>query len=173
MSPRSTITVARRIGSTTGKVYEEATATCRSAKPGDHPTLRLTTDLRLGLEGREARARTRLVEGDNVYVALSWSDLPAPQTFDEAADKMWQTSKSWREWVTIGKFPDHPWRRIPTAQCAHTQGAHLRTDRSPTRGFDDLATGNTRRRTQLGLSLRVGSRFHLRAVGPLHARVGP
>ena len=94
----------------TGKVYEEATATCRSAKPGDHPTLRLTTDLRLGLEGREARARTRLVEGDNVYVALSWSDLPAPQTFDEAADKMWQTSKSWREWVTIGKFPDHPWR---------------------------------------------------------------
>ncbi|XGU21598.1 glycoside hydrolase family 15 protein [Rhodococcus sp. 3Y1] len=23
---------------------------------------------------------------------------------------MWQTSKSWREWVTIGKFPDHPWR---------------------------------------------------------------
>lgn len=94
----------------TGKVYEEATATCHSSAPGDHPSLRLTTDLRLGLEGREARARTRLVEGDNVFVALSWSDLEAPHTFDEAADKMWQTAKSWREWVTIGKFPDHPWR---------------------------------------------------------------
>ncbi|MDI9918090.1 glycoside hydrolase family 15 protein [Rhodococcus sp. IEGM 1379] len=94
----------------TGKVYEEATATCKSTKPGDHPTLKITTDLRLGIEGREARARTRLVEGDNRYVALTWSELPAPQTFDEATDKMWQTAKSWREWVTIGKFPDHPWR---------------------------------------------------------------
>ncbi|MCJ0903257.1 glycoside hydrolase family 15 protein [Rhodococcus sp. ARC_M6] len=94
----------------TGKVYEEATATCRSTKPGDHPTLKITTDLRLGIEGREARARTRLVEGDNRYVALTWSELSAPQTFDEATDKMWQTAKSWREWVTIGKFPDHPWR---------------------------------------------------------------
>lgn len=94
----------------TGKVYEEATATCHSSRPGDHPSLRLTTDLRLGLEGREARARTRLVEGDNAFVALSWSELPSPQTFDEAAEMMWQTAKSWREWVTIGKFPDHPWR---------------------------------------------------------------
>ena len=94
----------------TGKVYEEATATCHSSRPGDHPALRLTTDLRLGLEGREARARTRLVEGDNAFVALSWSELPSPQTFDEAAEMMWQTAKSWREWVTIGKFPDHPWR---------------------------------------------------------------
>ncbi|PSR40633.1 glycoside hydrolase family 15 protein [Rhodococcus sp. AD45-ID] len=94
----------------TGKVYEEATATCHSSRPGDHPSLRLTTDLRLGLEGREARARTRLIEGDNAFVALSWSELPSPQTFDEAAEMMWQTAKSWREWVTIGKFPDHPWR---------------------------------------------------------------
>lgn len=94
----------------TGKVYEEATATCRTAAPGEHPTLRLTSNLRLGLEGREARARTRMVEGDNAFVALSWSDLPAPQTFAEASDRMWQTTECWRQWVTIGRFPDHPWR---------------------------------------------------------------
>ncbi|MFM1722006.1 glycoside hydrolase family 15 protein [Rhodococcus sp. PAM 2766] len=93
----------------TGKVYEEATATCR-ASSGEHPTLRLTSNLRLGLEGREARARTRMVEGDNAFVALSWSDLPAPRTFAEAADRMWQTTECWRQWVTIGRFPDHPWR---------------------------------------------------------------
>ena len=23
---------------------------------------------------------------------------------------MWQTAESWRQWITIGKFPDHPWR---------------------------------------------------------------
>ncbi|WP_433605387.1 glycoside hydrolase family 15 protein [Prescottella agglutinans] len=94
----------------TGKVYEEATATCRCASDGEHPALRLTSNLRLGLEGREARARTRMVEGDNAFVALSWSELAAPRTFAEAADKMWQTTECWRQWVTIGRFPDHPWR---------------------------------------------------------------
>ncbi|RVW05043.1 glycoside hydrolase family 15 protein [Rhodococcus spongiicola] len=94
----------------TGKVYEEATATCRATAPGEHPTLRLTSNLRLGLEGREARARTRMVEGDNAFVALSWAEVSAPQTFAEAAEKMWQTTECWRQWVTIGHFPDHPWR---------------------------------------------------------------
>ena len=94
----------------TGKVYEEATATCKSSGAGDHPTLRLTSNMKLGLEGREARARTRMVADDNVFVALSWSHMPAPQTYDEAAEKMWQTAKFWREWITTGRFPDHKWR---------------------------------------------------------------
>ena len=81
-----------------------------SKNPEAHPTLRLTTNLRIGLEGHEARARTRLNEGDNVFVALSWSRHPAPQTYEEAADKMWKTSEAWRQWINIGDFPDHPWR---------------------------------------------------------------
>ncbi|UGT60491.1 glycoside hydrolase family 15 protein [Nocardia asteroides] len=93
----------------TGKVYEEATATM-AADPEAGPTLTLTSDLRLGLEGREARARTRMVEGDEVFVALTWSELPAPKSFAEAAEKMWATVECWRQWVTLGKFPDHPWR---------------------------------------------------------------
>ncbi|MDT5110033.1 MAG: alpha,alpha-trehalase, partial [Mycobacterium sp.] len=89
--------------------YGEAIA--RASKDAEaHPTLRLTTNLRIGLEGREARARTRLNEGDNVFVALSWSGHPAPQTYEEAADKMWRTSECWRQWINIGDFPDHPWR---------------------------------------------------------------
>ena len=89
--------------------YGEAIA--RASKDSEaHPTLRLTTNLRIGLEGREARASTRLNEGDNVFVALSWSGHPAPQTFEEAADKMWRTSEAWRQWINIGDFPDHPWR---------------------------------------------------------------
>ena len=89
--------------------YGEAIA--RAGKDSEaHPTLRLTTNLRIGLEGREARARTRLNEGDNVFVALSWSGHPAPQTYEEAADKMWRTSEAWRQWINVGDFPDHPWR---------------------------------------------------------------
>ncbi|WP_163513105.1 glycoside hydrolase family 15 protein [Fodinicola acaciae] len=90
-----------------GPAYGEAVA----HGDDDSPELRLTTNLRLGIEGRTAQARTRLVEGDNVFVALSWSPLPPPRTFDEAADKMWRTSECWRQWITIGEFPDHPWRK--------------------------------------------------------------
>lgn len=89
--------------------YNEAVARANK-NPDAHPTLRLTTNLRLGLEGREARARTRLKEGDNVFVALSWSKHPAPQTYEEAADKLWNTTEFWRQWINIGNFPDHPWR---------------------------------------------------------------
>lgn len=72
--------------------------------------LRLTTDLRVGIEGPSAIARTRMVEGDDAFVALSWSPLPAPGDFAAAADRMWRTSEHWRQWITGGVFPDHPWR---------------------------------------------------------------
>ena len=86
---------------------------------------------------------------------------------------MWQTSKSWREWVTIGKFPDHPWRGYLQRSALTLKGLTYAPTGALLAASTTSLTGNTRRRTQLGLSLRVGSRFHLRAVGPLHARVGP
>ncbi len=101
-----------RIGATweySAAAYGEAVARAKTDSDA-HPTLRLTTNLRIGLEGREARARTRLKEGDDVFVALSWSKHPAPQTYADAAEKMWQTTGCWRQWINIGNFPDHPWR---------------------------------------------------------------
>lgn len=101
-----------RVGATweySANAYGEAIARA-TKQPDAHPTLRLTTNLRIGLEGREARARTRMKEGDDVFVALSWTKHPPPQTYQEAADKMWQTTECWRQWINIGNFPDHPWR---------------------------------------------------------------
>jgi alpha,alpha-trehalase len=90
-----------------GPGYGEGIATCE----GSDVELRLTTDLKLGFEGRRAHARTRLKEGDDVFVALSWSpDCPAPKSYAEAADHMWQTGEFWRQWINQGEFPDHPWR---------------------------------------------------------------
>ncbi|OBF34053.1 glycosyl hydrolase family 15 [Mycobacterium sp. ACS1612] len=89
--------------------YGEAVAQAQT-DPDTHPKLTLTTNLRLGLEGREARARTRMKEGDNVFVALSWSEQPPPQTYEQATHKMWQTGEMWREWINMGNFPDHPSR---------------------------------------------------------------
>jgi alpha,alpha-trehalase len=76
---------------------------------GDLP-LRLTTDLRVGFEGKRAHASTTMREGDERFVALSWSDHEAPDSYEDAADRMWRTQEYWREWLNHGEFPDHPWR---------------------------------------------------------------
>ncbi len=89
-----------------GDGYGEALATA----PGTDLELRLTTNLRLGFEERGAHARTRLVEGDDVFVALSWSDHAPPRTWEDAAERMWQTAEYWRQWINQGEFPDHPWQ---------------------------------------------------------------
>ncbi len=75
------------------------------------PSLRLTTDLRCGIEGHGVRARTRMEEGEERFVALSWSPLPAPQTFEEAKLRHGRTAEHWRQWITAGDFPDHRWRQ--------------------------------------------------------------
>jgi alpha,alpha-trehalase len=78
----------------------------------DDPELTLTTDLRLGLEGRSAVAFTRMSEGDRAFVSLSWEEgrERSPRTSDEAWARMRQTSDFWRRWLNTGSFPDHPWR---------------------------------------------------------------
>jgi GH15 family glucan-1,4-alpha-glucosidase len=90
----------------TGPAYNEAVATT----DGMDVELKLTTDLRVGFEGRRARARTTLREGQTAYAALSWSEHSAPQTFDEAKERLARTADFWREWLGQGNFPDHPWR---------------------------------------------------------------
>jgi GH15 family glucan-1,4-alpha-glucosidase len=92
----------------TGPGYREAVA---RGQDGD-PELRLVTDLRLGLEGREAEVHTRMKEGDVAFVALTWADPdhPPPTTSEDAEDRMWRTADFWRDWLNQGEFPDHPWR---------------------------------------------------------------
>jgi GH15 family glucan-1,4-alpha-glucosidase len=72
--------------------------------------LRISTDLRPGIERRGLNARTRMVEGDAHFVALSWSPLPPPVSMDEAIERMNRTSEFWRQWINQGEFPDHRWR---------------------------------------------------------------
>jgi GH15 family glucan-1,4-alpha-glucosidase len=72
--------------------------------------LRLTSDMNMGFEGARATARTLMKEGDKVFVALSWSKHPAPQTQDEAYSRLVWTAHHWQHWLDHGNFPDHPWR---------------------------------------------------------------
>ena len=86
--------------------YHEGVATAEASDI----KLRLTTDLRLGFEGPRAVARHRMKEGEQVYCALSWSDHPAPQDFEEAYGRLVWTAHHWQHWLDRGSFPDHPWR---------------------------------------------------------------
>jgi alpha,alpha-trehalase len=72
--------------------------------------LRLVSDLRLGVEGPRARARTVLREGDTAFAALGWSRHPLPQSYEEASRWMARTARHWQEWLKHGTFPDHRWR---------------------------------------------------------------
>ena len=85
--------------------YHKATA----ATDGETLKLNLTSDLRLGIEGSRARARTTMRDGDTAYVALSWSSHAAPDTYDEAYTRLVGTADFWHEWLSRGEFPDHPW----------------------------------------------------------------
>src|SRR5438067_5710082 len=89
-----------------GHDYHKAVGTAE----GVDISLHLVTDLRLGFEGRRARARSTLHGGDTAFVALAWSEHMPPGDYDEAYDRMERTANFWREWLDHGEFPDHPWR---------------------------------------------------------------
>jgi GH15 family glucan-1,4-alpha-glucosidase len=73
-------------------------------------TLTLTSDIRIGLEGSSARARTLLREGDTRFCALSWGRVPPPETYKEAYRRQVWTAHHWQHWLARGEFPDHRWR---------------------------------------------------------------
>jgi GH15 family glucan-1,4-alpha-glucosidase len=74
-------------------------------------TLRLATDLALGIEGGRARARHVLRAGERLYCALSWAeDLAAPGDAVAAEAALDATGRFWREWLDRARPIDHRWR---------------------------------------------------------------
>ncbi|WP_353649901.1 glycoside hydrolase family 15 protein [Nakamurella sp. A5-74] len=91
-----------------------ATAQRPSGEMGPHPqepTLRINSSLRFGVEGRSAIARTRMTAGEKHFVAFSFSEQETPRSIAEAEGRVEHTVEFWREWLTQGTFPDHPWRQ--------------------------------------------------------------
>ncbi len=74
-------------------------------------TLRLQTDMALGIEGNWVRARHALEQGEQAFCALSWSEnLSVPLTVDEANERIAATTRYWRRWLSGARLPDHRWR---------------------------------------------------------------
>lgn len=80
---------------------------------GSGQTIRLGSDLALGVEADRVRARHELRAGESAYCVLSWAgDLSVPQTFDEAAARIDATIGFWRGWLQAARVPDHRWREL-------------------------------------------------------------
>jgi alpha,alpha-trehalase len=74
-------------------------------------TVRLRTNMALGIEGDWIRARHELTQGEQVYCSLSWAEnLASPQTVDEANERLAATTRFWRGWLGRARLPDHRWR---------------------------------------------------------------
>jgi len=78
---------------------------------GANQTIRLRSDLSLGIEGGRVRARHVLRPGERAYCALSWAEeLVSPQLVDEAEARIAATISYWRAWLGRARIPDHRYR---------------------------------------------------------------
>jgi GH15 family glucan-1,4-alpha-glucosidase len=85
----------------------------RATATGASQTITLQTDMLLGIEGNQARARHVLMEGEELYCALFWDDqAPVPLSFEDANARLSDTSKFWRHWLARARIPDHELRPL-------------------------------------------------------------
>ena len=79
---------------------------------GAGQTIRLQSDLKLGIEGSRARARHFLRAGETAYCSLSWeSELVGPVDAEDATSRLDATARFWRRWLGQARLiPDHRWR---------------------------------------------------------------
>jgi alpha,alpha-trehalase len=78
-------------------------------QPDGDVALRLHSSFQLGQVAARAYVRSALHEGESGFIALTWAG-PAPVTQQEADADLESTVSFWRDWLSTGTFPDHPWR---------------------------------------------------------------
>ena len=139
---------------------------------GAGQTIRLHTDLELGIEANRIRARHTLRPGERAYAALVWAEgLAGPADVEDADRRLDATVSFWRKWLG----PSAPVRRPSLARRdpalgADDQGTHVHADGCDRRGAHHLAARDTRRGAQLGLPLHVDAGFDVHAAGAASAR---
>jgi alpha,alpha-trehalase len=78
---------------------------------GAEVTIRLVTDMAMGIEGNRVRARHSLEQGEQLFCSLSWAaGLASPTDVDHANARIAATRRYWRGWLGLARLPDHRWR---------------------------------------------------------------
>jgi GH15 family glucan-1,4-alpha-glucosidase len=99
---------------------------------GADQSLRLFSDLALGVEGSRVRARHTLRQGEQIYCALSWSgEANGVRDIDQANARLAATTRFWRSWLGRARIPDHRW------------GEHLQRSALTIKGLTYMPTGAT------------------------------
>jgi alpha,alpha-trehalase len=74
-------------------------------------TIRLQTDMAVGVEGNRVRGRHVLREGESSYCSLSWAEgLESPGDAADAEARLDATCRFWRSWLDRARLPDHGFR---------------------------------------------------------------
>ncbi len=90
---------------------------------GAGPTVRLSTNMSIGIEGGSARARHVLSKGERAFCALSWAEgLESPADVDDATSRIDTTVQFWRDWLARARIPDHPLRHPIERSALTTKG---------------------------------------------------
>jgi alpha,alpha-trehalase len=75
-------------------------------------TIRLQTDMAIGIEGDRVRARHVMSQGEQLYSSLSWAEaLESPKDVDDANARLASTVRFWRDWLGRARQMDHRWRQ--------------------------------------------------------------
>ena len=78
---------------------------------GAGQTIRLKTDMALGIEGGRVRAHHTLRAGEQLYCSLSWAEgLASAEDVDDATRRLDATTRFWRDWLGRARLVDHRWR---------------------------------------------------------------
>jgi GH15 family glucan-1,4-alpha-glucosidase len=78
---------------------------------GAEQTVRLATDMEMGVEENRVRARHTLKQGEQLFCSLSWAEgLASPADLDEANGRLAATTRYWRGWLEGARIPDHRYR---------------------------------------------------------------
>ena len=85
--------------------------TADASVPGQPASVRLQSDLALGIEGNRVHGRHVLELGERAFCALSWAEhLAVPEDIEAASEMMAATRRYWRRWLDGARIPDHRWR---------------------------------------------------------------
>ena len=125
---------------------------------GADVTVRLHTDLSVGIEGERVRGRHVLREGERMFCSLSWAhDLAGPADEDDADQRIATTVRFWREWLAGARIPDHRFRDPIQRSALTVKGLSYMPTGATVAALTTSLPETPGRRAQLGLPLQLAA----------------
>ena len=120
-------------------------------------TIRLQTDLELGIEANRVRARHTLRPGEEAYAALVWGEaLTVPPDVADANERLRATVGFWRHWLgRMRPFADHRWREAIQRSALTIKGLTYMPTGATVAALTTSLPETPGRRAQLGLPLHL------------------